>query len=281
MEVYVSVDMEGVAGIATIDQVARGGSGYPLAQRLMTAEANAAVAGAFDAGATAVLVNDSHGTMDNLLPDLLDPRARLVTGLPKVDCMAEGISPEHDVALFVGYHAAAGEGGVLAHTFSSHFGEVRLNGEAVSEADVNALQLAVAGVPLGLVTGDDITCARARRRFVGVETVEVKRARGWSAADSLSPSSAYDAVRAGAAAAVDRAGSLQPVSLPAHFDLEVDLPNETTAELAAMVPGAERVGVRTVRRVVTDPTELVGLVVVLYQLAVVGVGARAAVVNRR
>ncbi|MFD0890500.1 M55 family metallopeptidase, partial [Streptosporangium algeriense] len=170
MRVYVSIDMEGVAGIATMDQVVRGGHGYPAAQRLMTAEANAAIAGAFDAGAESVLVNDSHGTMDNLIHEDLDPRARLIFGSPKLDCMAEGISEEHDVALFLGYHAAAGEPGVLAHTYSSYFTEVRLNGDIVSEAEVNALRAAAAGVPVGLVTGDDVICATIRDRLPGART---------------------------------------------------------------------------------------------------------------
>lgn len=281
MHVYISVDMEGIAGVATLDQVARGGTGYPRAQELMTREANAAIAGAFEAGATSVLVNDSHGTMDNLLPHLLDRRARLISGLPKADCMAEGISAQHDVALFVGYHAAAGEQGVLAHTFSAHFGEVRVNGEAMSEADVNALQLAAVGVPLGLVTGDDVTCARAQARFPGVQVAEVKRSHGWSAADSLSPDDACELVHRATVDAVRAAPTLSPPSVPDELVLEVDLPFEVVAEVAAMIPGAERTGVRTVRREVADPGELVGLVFILYQLSAAGAASRQAIVARR
>src|SRR5688572_3384088 len=107
MKVFISVDMEGVAGIATLYQILRGGSGYPRAQELMTQETNAAITGAFDGGATEVLVNDSHGTMDNLLHERLDPRARVVFGAPKAQCMAAGLSSDADVALFIGYHAAA------------------------------------------------------------------------------------------------------------------------------------------------------------------------------
>ena len=82
MEVFVSIDMEGVAGIAHIRQVIRGTDDYPLARELMTQEANAAVAGAFEAGATRVVVNDSHGDMTNLLPDRMDPRAELTIHRP-------------------------------------------------------------------------------------------------------------------------------------------------------------------------------------------------------
>src|SRR3954463_9028131 len=123
MRVFISVDMEGVAGVATFDQIVRGGTGYARAQELMTAETNAAIRGAFAGGATEVLVNDSHGTMDNLLHNHLDPRARLVFGAPRASCMVQGITPDDAMALFIGYHAAAGSHGTLAHTFSSNFTE--------------------------------------------------------------------------------------------------------------------------------------------------------------
>src|SRR5690349_20270992 len=117
--VYVSVDMEGVAGISALQQVMRGSGDFPEARRLMTLEANAAVEGACDAGATSVVVNDSHGDMFNLLPEELDPRAELLTGTPKPWSMMQGFGPGYAVALFIGYHAPAGtEAAVLDHTYS-------------------------------------------------------------------------------------------------------------------------------------------------------------------
>src|SRR3954454_247762 len=124
----------------------------------MTGEANAAIRGAFAGGATEGLVNDSHGTMDNLLHEELDPRARLVFGAPRPSCMVQGISRDDDVAVFVGYHAGAGAEGVLAHTFSSNFTELRVNGQPMTEAEVNGLYAASYGVPVGVVTGDDQIC---------------------------------------------------------------------------------------------------------------------------
>ncbi|WGW11599.1 M55 family metallopeptidase [Saxibacter everestensis] len=281
MKVYISVDMEGVAGVATLDQIARGGFGYPRAQELMTAEANAAIQGAFDAGATEVLVNDSHGTMDNLLHERLDARARLIFGTPKLDCMAEGITADHDVALFIGYHAPAGGPGVLAHTFSAHFGQVRVNGRQVSEAEVNALQLAAVGVPLGLVVGDDVTASLVHREFPGTGTVVVKHSLGWSAANSVSPGQARALITAAAAEAVRNAEELTPPTLPDWLVLEVDLPNETAAELAEAIPGAERTAIRTIRREVSDPAELLGMITVLYQLSASAVAARQSMITRR
>jgi D-amino peptidase len=281
MRVYISVDMEGVAGIATFDQLLRGGTGYPRAQRLMTAETNAAIAGAFDAGAESVTVNDSHGTMDNLIHDELDPRARVVFGAPKAQCMAHGLTPGYDVALFVGYHAAAGEVGVLSHTFSSFFSGFRLNGRTVSEAEVNALYAASVNVPVGLVTGDDVICAVAEKQFPDVVAVAVKKAEGYSATDSLHPSPACEAIRKGAAMAVSRAATLKPVPIPDRLVLDVEMQVPTATELAALVPGAERISQLVVRRELADPAEVIGLSMVWYELAGRSMAARMAVLGRR
>ncbi len=281
MKVYVSVDMEGIAGIATLDQILRGGFGYARAQELMTEEANAAIAGAFDGGATEVVVNDSHGTMDNLIHERLDPRARLVFGAPKAQCMAEGMTAECAVALFVGYHAPAGAPGVLAHTFSSHFGEVRFNGSPVSEAEVNALHATSLGIPVGLVSGDDVISTIATEAFPGAEIVTVKTAHGFSAADSVSPRVARDLIRESAARATSGATDLTVPSLPSTFTVEVDMPSPLGAELAANIPGCARTGDRTVSAALTGPSEVIGLINVLYELAAASERTRLAVVNRR
>lgn len=280
MQVYISIDMEGVAGISTADQITRGGHGYPLAQELMTAEANAAIAGAFDGGADAVLVNDSHGTMDNLLPDRLDPRARLLNGSPKLQCMAEGLTAGHDVALYVGYHAPAGGPGVLAHTFSGYFGEVRINGTPVSEAEVNALQAGALGVPIGLVAGDDVICAIAQRVFPGATVVQTKIAHGFLAADSLSQAAAGEAIRAGAAQAVRQADQVRPTPVPDRLRLAIDMPNIVGAELAEAIPGVRRTAVRTIEADVDTPDDVVGLIVVSYQLANAGLRSMLGPLNR-
>lgn len=281
MKVYISVDMEGVAGIATFDQIVRGGSGYPRAQALMTAETNAAIAGAFDGGATEVVVNDSHGTMDNLIHEDLDPRARLVFGSPKAQCMAEGLTADCAVALFVGYHAPAGAPGVLAHTFSSHFTEVRLGGLPVSEAEVNALYAASLGVPVGLVTGDDVICTLVEEVMPHATTVEVKVAHGFTSADSLAPSVAREKIRAAATAVVANAGALPRPALPGELVLEVDMPTPMAAELALGIPGTERTGDRTIRHQLDTVSEVLGLITVNYELANSAMRSKMALMNRR
>ncbi|MBV9293281.1 MAG: M55 family metallopeptidase [Frankiales bacterium] len=281
MRVFISVDMEGVAGVATVDQIIRGGTGYPRAQELMTGEANAAIRGAFAGGATEVLVNDSHGTMDNLLHDQLDPRARLVFGAPRPSCMVQGITRDDDVAVFVGYHAAAGADGVLAHTFSSNFTEMRLNGQPVSEAEVNAVYCASYGVPVVALTGDDQICAVAEKAFAGVTAVEVKRAVGFSATDTLAPPAARELIESSVASAVASAGDLQAPAVPESLTLEVDFASLLGTDYAASVPRSVRTGPRTLRFAAADPDELVRAIMSWYYLAALAAQQMSAVAFRR
>lgn len=280
MRVFISVDMEGVAGVATLDQIIRGGTGYARAQALMTSETNAAIRGAFAGGASEVLVNDSHGTMDNLLHDQLDERARLVFGAPRPSCMVQGITPDDGLAVFVGYHAAAGGPGVLSHTFSSNFTEVRLNGVPVSEAEVNGTYAASLGVPVGLVTGDDRICEVAAKAFPGVATVAVKEAHGWSATDTVHPSVACGLIEE-AVAGVVAAGPVPPVTVPASWALEVDFASVLAADHAMSLPGAERLTARTVRREVGSADDLLGVIMNWYYLAALAQQQVATVALRR
>lgn len=271
MDVLISVDMEGVAGIATRQQIHPGGRDYPIARALMTAEANAAVAGAFDGGATSVVVNDSHGPMDNLLGEQLDQRADYVVGDPKPLDMVQEVSPQTGVVLFVGYHAGAADpAGVLAHTYSGGgFADVRLNGRSIGEAELNALMAAVAGVPVGLVTGDDVICAVAEKAFPGVVTVQVKTALGRTAARSKHPVSARRAIAEGAARAVANAasGTIRPVPIPGELAVEVELRVNGAVEMAARVPGTERTGVSSVRYQAASPREAMDMLIVWSALA--------------
>ena len=281
MRVFVSVDMEGVAGVATLDQIIRGGSGYPRAQELMTAEANAAIRGAFAGGATEVLVNDSHGTMDNLIHDRIDSRARIVFGAPRASCMVQGITRDDDVALFIGYHAGAGAEGVLSHTFSINFTELRVNGQPMTEAEVNALYAASLGVPVGLVTGDDRICEVARKAFPGVQAVEVKTAHGWSATDTLQPAAAVELIEERVAETVRGAGELRPQPMPDGLILEVDFATPLGADMASTVPKSERLTARTLRRAVDDADELLAAIMAWYNLAALAAQQLSSLTMRR
>jgi D-amino peptidase len=280
ISVFISVDMEGVAGIATLDQIVRGGSGYPRAQELMTAEANAAIRGAFAAGAGQVVVNDSHGTMDNLLHEHLDPRARVVFGAPRASCMVQGITRNDTVAVFVGYHAAAGAHGVLSHTFSSNFTELRVNGEPMSEAQVNGLYAGSLGVPVGVLTGDDQICRQAVKAFPGVTTVAVKDAEGYASVATLHPHVACERIEQAVAVAVS-AGGVAPTAVPDTLSLEIDFASPLAADFAGTVPCSRRVSPRTLQRDVDSAGNLLSLIMSWYYLASLAAQQTAAVAFRR
>ncbi|WP_032769197.1 M55 family metallopeptidase [Streptomyces griseus] len=135
MKALISVDMEGISGIVHSSETNPERYDYQRGRELMTAEANAVIAGVLDAEPTAdVLVADAHGTFRNLLPEQLDRRARLVRGKPRALNMLTGLDEETDAALFVGYHVRAGEGpGVLAHTMNGEILDVRVTGRAPDE----------------------------------------------------------------------------------------------------------------------------------------------------
>lgn len=250
MRVYVSVDMEGVAGISHAKTTRQGEDLYPQSVELMTAETNAAIEGAFEGGATELLVNDSHGRMYNLTPEKLDRRARLVEGSKPFSMVEAAADSKFDVALFIGYHARAGHPtGVLAHTYTGRITLVELNGRPATEAAVNALYLGSLGVPVGLVTGDDALADELAEWLPWAERVVVKRAIAWQSADSLHPSVARDLIRDSAQRVVARVGAgeqLPLLNLPAPIELRLQLATPGQAAMAAVTPGFERDGDRTI-----------------------------------
>jgi len=250
VRIYISVDMEGVAGVAHEDQTdptdPRHAAEYNRSCRLMTAEANAAIDGALAAGATRILVNDSHWLMRNLLPDELHPSAELVSGSPKLRSMMEGVELGFDAALCIGYHARAGTAqAVIDHTYTSRVHEARLNGRPVGELGLNAALAGTWDVPVALVSGDQALAAEARD-LLGeeVETVVVKHAVSRFAARSLAPAEACRRIGAGVTAALGRPH--RPFRLAPPIELEVELALTQMADMAELVPGSVRTGGRTI-----------------------------------
>jgi D-amino peptidase len=246
MRVYVSVDMEGIAGVVHVDQTRRSGHDYERARRWMTAEASAAIAGAYDGGATAVVVNDAHADMRNLVLEELDPRAEIISGSLKPMSMVEGAGAGFGCALFVGYHAGAGtRAGILDHTY---YGRVvhrlRVGGRDWNEAALNAAAIGAHGVPVALITGDRTTCDQARALLGELDVCPVKDAITRYAARSLHPDEARRRIREAAAHAVARAGKgVFPPFRPAPpFELELDFLNAACADAAMLVPGTARTG---------------------------------------
>ncbi|HZV76425.1 MAG TPA: M55 family metallopeptidase [Candidatus Babeliales bacterium] len=256
MRLYISSDMEGVAGVCAWEQVdARTPHpDFAIFRRYYTQEVNAAIEGACAGGATAVLINDSHGPMRNLILDDLPTDVRVIFGNRKPFSMVQDANAGFGGAFFIGYHGGAGEAdAVLCHTYTpSVVYEVRINGTRCSEATINAGLLGHHGVPLLLVSGDRTTVEGVQAQMPWTRGVIVKESIGNFAADSMTPAAARRAIRLGAEEAVRDAGKAKPYRFEPPLTLDVQLVTAAQAHLVATIPGFERTGSRSVRFVHDD-----------------------------
>lgn len=276
MRIYISVDMEGLAGVAHAQQVSFGPTvdrtDYDRSRALMAGEANAAVGAAFERGAREVVVNDSHWQMRNLRAEDLHDGARLIVGdkpLSMTQGVGEAPAGSFDGAAFIGYHAGAGSAtGVIGHTYSSaSVLELRVNGTAHNEAALNAVRLGHFGVPVFLVAGDDALASEVAELLPWAERVVVKRGLGYSAADTLSPREAHRAIGEGMARALARLDEMRlyEPELPLRGELDFRLP--VMADYAATLPGVDRLGSRTVGFDAADGDRFYRLFICLVRLA--------------
>ncbi|MCC7125846.1 MAG: M55 family metallopeptidase [Acidobacteria bacterium] len=216
-KVYISVDMEGISGVNGDDQTGPGGAEYGRARKLMAEDANAAIRGAFEGGATDVLVNDSHGGQRNLLPEDLDPRARLISHSFKRYGMMEGLDDTFDAVIFVGYHAKAdAPRGVFAHTGSGVVRDLQVNGRSVGEGGMNAALAAWFGVPVVSVSGDDVAVEEVKASVPAIRTVAVKRAINGRAVELRPLVDARRDIQAAARDGVKAATKTKPERVPAY-----------------------------------------------------------------
>lgn len=251
MKLYVSSDMEGVAGVSAWQQVdARTPHPeYTLFRRYYTQEVRAAIEGAREAGAGEVLVNDAHGPMHNLLLDELPSGVRAIFGNRKPYSMVQDADRGCDGAFFVGYHGAAGEpDAVLCHTYTpSVIYNVCINGTRCSEATINAGLLGYHRIPVLLVTGDRMTVESVQAQMPWVRGAIVKESIGHFAVNSLSPVAARELIRSAAREAILHAKQAKPYVFQPPIVLEVELVTAAQADLVATIPGFERTGGRSVR----------------------------------
>ncbi|WP_426446812.1 M55 family metallopeptidase [Paenibacillus sp. S-38] len=237
MKLYVSIDMEGITGLADPTFVDSGGRNYRRGQELMTLEANAVADTAFGLGCTEVLLNDSHSKMNNLLIERLHPETQLVTGDVKPYSMVQGLAPGYAGAVFLGYHAMAAKPGVLSHTMIFGVRGMYIGEHEIGELGFNAYVAGYHGVPVLLVAGDDEAAAEAEALIPGVVTAAVKRRISRSSAVSLTPEKSGRLLRektAEALAARDRIAPLRPPERPV---LSIEFANYGQAEWAALMPG--------------------------------------------
>ena len=245
MQVLISVDMEGITGVVSQSHTDRATADYQRFRKLMTADANAAIEGALAAGATDIVVNDSHDNMDNILIEELNPAARLISGSPKPFSMMEGIGSGVDAVFLVGYHARAGSApAVHDHVWTGSIYNATLNGQPMGEIMLNAALAGHFGVPVVLVTGDQLATAEARQVLGDVETVTVKIAVARNAANCLPPVKTAPIIRQAAQKALERRHAPFVVEPPITLGLEFW--RSVQAERAELMPGAKRTGARVV-----------------------------------
>jgi len=246
MRILISVDIEGVAGVSRPDQTLATGLDYGTARRLMTEEANAAIAGACAAGAEDVIVADAHGSFGNLLPDLLDPRARLLHGKPRAYGMLEGIQEAPEAVMLVGYHAMASEFGVLAHTIrSTAFHHIWVNGRAAGEAALYGLVAGQFAVPVVMASGDDRFKEETRAWLPQTRFAVVKKAMGNRSALSIAPVRARALIQDEAQAALTARAEVAPLTLEAPLTCRVEAKTPALADVFALLPSATRTGALT------------------------------------
>ena len=250
IKVYMSVDMEGITGVVHTDQTTVAGGDYGMARRWMTEDVNAAILGALDAGATEIVINDSHGDMRNIIAGDLHSAASLISGSPKPMGMMEGIDASFDAVLFVGYHAKAGTAdATLDHTISSAtVYSITINGIEMPELGINALVAGYFNVPVVMVSGDKAVCGQAKA-ILGdkVLTAQVKEAIGRVAAKHLPFESARTLIRQQAKSAIEKRKDAKVYKLPAPYVIELSYLRTSQADNAVLVPGVKRVGARTIQ----------------------------------
>jgi D-amino peptidase len=239
-KVFISADMEGISGISGSDQLSASGAEYNRSRKLMADDVNAAIRGARAGGATEIVVNDSHGSMRNLRLEDLDPAARLISHGFKRYGMMQGLDESFDAAIFIGYHAQAGTPtGVFAHTGSGIVADVRVNGQSLGEGGLNTLVAGWYGVPVVLVTGDDVAVKQVAAVAPGARTVAVKRALNPRAVELRPLAEVHREIETGAREAVAGARRGTP-RREAAYKVELQLRDTLIPEVAEILPGMQR-----------------------------------------
>jgi D-amino peptidase len=262
VRVFISVDMEGVTGLTDPEDVLPEGADYGRGRVFMTGDANAAVLGAYEAGADEVLVNDSHWIMRNLLLEQLDPRARVIKGFHKPMCMVQGLDDTFDAAVFVGYHSCAGtEGGVLNHTLlGKEVQNLLLNGEPIGETRLNSLLAGHFGVPVAFVAGDEALCREARGVLGDdLETFAVKDGIDMFAASCLHPEVAQQGIRSGVTKAL-REHAREPYRMEPPYTFGFEWNSTTIASTCEYIPSVKKPSPRVTEFTTGDLPEAMGLI---------------------
>jgi D-amino peptidase len=246
VEIYITLDLEGVSTVTALEQVSHGSPEFAATRVLVTKEINAAIDGALAAGATAFLVNEGHGKHRNVLPDQLNRAARLLTGREKLLHYMQGIERGCAGMFMIGYHAGPDRrSAVLSHTFHAY--HLHINGQVFTEIGLAIALAGHFGVPALLVTGDQEACLDAQRMVPNIKTVAVKEGLTGVTAIHLHPQVAQEQITAAAQRAIERLDEIKPFTMPAPLVLDLELYSTLMADMHEYIPLCERTGDRSVR----------------------------------
>ena len=243
LKVFISVDMEGITGVVNWEEVSRDGKDYDYFRKIMTQEANAAIEGALEAGATEIVVRDSHGSARNILPEMLNRNAKLLRDWSGgFKSMMEGIDETFHAVIFIGYHAKAGTpNAILRHTMSGNITDVSINGVSLPEAGINALIAGYYNVPVVFLSGDLAITEQVTELFGKVETVAVKEGIG-KAALNLHPEVTQEKIIKGVNKALSNLGNYKPFKLKSPYKMKLKSKREELVHEKSFYPGAKRTG---------------------------------------
>lgn len=258
MKIFISADMEGVVGVVTNEQLGPQGFEYARFREFMTQEVNAAIEGAFAAGATGIVVSDSHGNGQNLLIEKLPTNILLIRAWPRPLMMMQGIDETFAGAIFIGYHTGTTNSqGVRAHTISSaRLADVRLKGVSVSEAGLNAAIAGHFNVPVIMISGDDAVVKETQALLGDVEGAVVKWASGFHSAKTIMPEASYVLIREKVRKAIGRIKDFKPYKLAAPIQLDVRFKNYRPSEVLSYLSIVERTDAHSIRFTGKDMIEV-------------------------
>lgn len=260
LKVYISADMEGITGVASVDQLAPANFEYAQARQWMTADVLAAIQGAREAGATEFVVSDSHGNGQSLLIDRFptDIPITIVRSFPRPLGMMEGLDSTFAAVIFIGYHASTSSTtGVRAHTISSALlTRIAINGTSMSEAGINAAIAAQFGVPVVMISGDDQIVAETKQRLGPIEGAVVKRAVGFHSAATLTPEAGQALIRQHAKTGITRRSEMRPYAMTKPITLEVSFKNYRPVELLGYLSNVQRIDSHTIRYMARDMVDV-------------------------
>jgi D-amino peptidase len=266
LHVFISVDMEGIGGIGTPAMTSEKGKDYQTGRELMTAEVNTVVAAVFEHGPAEILVNDSHGDMQNLLHTQLDPRVLYIQGNIKPYGMAQGLDSSFDAVIFVGFHARAGTpDAFIAHTGSGAVAGLWLSGTEVGEGGLNATYAGSLGVPVIAASGDSAFTLEIRAMVPGIHAVATKVAMGAQSAQLLHPDVVRARLRANVRAALDDLARIKPLAAASPVTVRMRFDSITRAEVATAIPGVRRVDGTTIEFQARNMAEAYPLIRLLYK----------------